>query len=411
MGLHRIAERFGELGQQTEVVDGGLDLEVDGKNILIEFSDDWLKAINAFYKARQYQFDLNQRALFSNRKAEYLIVRLDPGFYYRAEHEFQDANGNQVFISPASKEFFLSYFHSQRYEDSFYRIKNRLNRRHRMRSRGKNRQISLKPTDLFFNFHTATYQAKRKPRNRSIGDVAFERVRSCLFALAYRKDESWELSKEIKSKQPLYSTIVDDEDDSLVIPSANYNKATATFYKIAKSSQFPSQIFLSYYHILEFHFLRVADETVYNAVCSQLNNPSFNSSYANVNRLLATIKRNDTTVDEKQMLLSVLRKYTSEEEVIQFIKNFEESCGEKSLSSTKQQIFGETFSVKLEEGHALPNVSAILKHIRNALVHSSDHYSREDCFVPMSESEDLVVKYIPLIQYLSEQVIFSTAES
>lgn len=53
----------------------------------------------------------------------------------------------------------------------------------------------------------------------------------------------------------------------------------------------------------------------------------------------------------------------------------------------------------------------MIKQIRNALVHSSDKYNREDCFMPFSESESVVISYVPIIKYLAEKVIFSTAES
>jgi hypothetical protein len=226
-----------------------------------------------------------------------------------------------------------------------------------------------------------------------------------------KKDESWELSHEIKAKGLIYPVMDEEGNGELEIPSANYDNSTVTFYKVAKSSQFPSQVFLSYYHILEYHFLRVADESLYRAVCSQLNDPSFKSSYENVNRLLATIKRNDSTVDEKQMLQGVLKKYVAEEDFIDFVQVLERNAGEKLFTITKQTIFGETFAIKLENGHALSNTASVLKHIRNALVHSSDRYAREDCFLPLSESENIVRKYIPLVKYLAEQVIFATAKT
>ena len=108
-----------------------------------------------------------------------------------------------------------------------------------------------------------------------------------------------------------------------------------TFYKVAKSSQFPSQAFIAYYNILEFHFLRVADESLHNAVCAQLNNPNFRSTYDNVTRLLAAIKRSDNTSNEKEMLLSVLRKYVSEEEFIEFVLNTEKAIGEAVFTKFK----------------------------------------------------------------------------
>lgn len=415
MGLKRIADRFSALGCTARVAEGGVNLDFEEKEIFVEFEGKWLSAVNTFYKARQYHFDEQRRALFSNRAAEYLIVRLDPGFFHRVEHEFKDGYGNRVSISPASREFLLSYFESERYGASFQRIKDRISRRFELRRpvhrRTGARRLRLRPDDILYNFHTATFAVQRKPRNKSIDEVGLERVKACLFALAYKKNESWELSHDIKARGLIYSSANEEEGDDLEIPNAEYDNSTVTFYKVAKSSQFPSQVFLSYYHILEYHFLRVADESLYSAVCSQLNDPAFKASYENVNRLLATIKRNDSTVDEKQMLQGVLRKYVHEEDFITFVKAFEHEAGEKLYTATKQTIFGESFTIKLEKGHALSNTAAVLKHIRNALVHSSDRYAREDCFLPLSESEDVVVKYIPLVKYFAEQVIFATART
>lgn len=141
-----------------------------------------------------------------------------------------------------------------------------------------------------------------------------------------------------------------------------------------------------------------------------MNDPTFIPNYDNVSRLIATIKRNDNTDDEKKMLRDVLKKYVPEEDYIEFVKDLEERKGEKLVTGSKQRIFGEQFTIKLEKGHALANTASLLKHIRNALVHSSDRYSREDCYLPFSESEEIFVKYIPLVQFMAEKVIYATAK-
>ena len=141
-----------------------------------------------------------------------------------------------------------------------------------------------------------------------------------------------------------------------------------------------------------------------------MNDPTFISNYDNVSRLIATIKRNDNTDDEKKMLRDVLKKYVPEEDYIEFVKDLEERKGEKLVTGSKQRIFGEQFTIKLKKGHALANTASLLKHIRNALVHSSDRYSREDCYLPFSESEEIFVKYIPLVQFMAEKVIYATAK-
>lgn len=408
MGLKKISERFKALGLDSEVQGARIKLIIDGFEVGVTFDAEWKKAAESFYKARQYRFDLDCRALYSNKSAEYLVVRLGPDFFYRVTHEFFDGNQNKVVLSPASKEFVLSYFESDKYEMSFKTVRDRILRR--IKARKSHAHLRFGFQDFNFSFHTITYESKRKPHNKKVEDVALDKVKACLFSLAYTKNESWELSYEVKGKPLFYTSSFEDQPSTLEIPSVNYDSSTVAYYKVAKSSQFPSQVFLSYYHILEFHFLRVADEALYSSVCAQLNNPSFNSSYDNVNRLLSTIKRNDATVDEKQMLLGVLRKYVAEEDFIDYVREIEERLGDNIFTAPKQRVLGETFSIELEKGHALSNVSAVIKHIRNSLVHSSDRYSRDDCFLPMSESENVVVKYVPLIQYLAEAVIFSTAK-
>lgn len=414
MSQSRIVKRLVDLGCEAKIDGDRIEVDVEEAKIYIPIEDEWDTAIKSFYKARQYKYNPDKGILTSNRAAEFLVVRLDPGFYYRVKHTFSDAKENTVVLSKASKEYQLSSFESEHYGRSFNRVKSRiLSRFNRPTVSGRRRsnRIRFRLEDLFFMYHTVTYSAKRKPKGQNIEEVAIGPVKACLFSLAYKKDESWELSHEIKAKGLIYPKIDKGEDGDLVIPRAYYEDATVTFYKVAKSSQYPSQVFLAYYHILEYHYLRVADEALFNAVCAQLNDPEFRSTYENVTKLMAAIKRNDNTSSEKDMLLGVLRKYVAEEEFVDFVKNYEESCGDKVFTKSKQVIFGERLPFSLEKGHALNNAAGIIKHIRNALVHSSDKYSREDCFLPLSESEDLIVKYLPLVRYLAERVIFATANT
>ncbi|MGN8105082.1 hypothetical protein [Pseudomonas sp. 22072] len=409
MSLENIANRLISLGCSAEIDEKCIVLTLDDTETTIKFDEEWENSITCFYKARQFNFDVERRMLTSNRSVELLVARLDPGFYYQVEHKFNDIKGNTVELSLATQNYFLAHFESKRYEDAFDIIKQRLTSRASRRT-GTRKQLSIRFDELLYRLHTIKYSAKRKPTNQSIYEASIQPIKACLFSLVYKKDESWELSHEIKSKRLKYPQAVEKTDDPLEIPRASYDDAAVTFYKVAKSSQFPSQAFIAYYHILEFHFLRVADESLFNAVCTQLNNPNFRSTYENVTRLLAAIKRNDNTSSEKEMLLAVLRKYVAEEEFVEFVARTEKSAGEPIFTKFKAPIFGEKFSFNLEKGHALNSASAIIKHIRNALVHSSDRYSREDCFLPLSESEDLVVRYIPIVKFFAERVIFATAQ-
>lgn len=413
MSLANVIKRLNELGCVASADGEQILLDVGTAQVSVHIDGEWRTAIQSYYKARQYKFDPDRRVLTANRSAEFHVIRLDPGFFYRVTQTFTDPKGNKVALAPASKEYKIAYFESARYEKTFERIKERIERRASspvLRRRGHASRPQLRIEDLFFNFHTVTYSSPRKPRRMAIDEVALEPIKACLFALSYRKNESWELSHEIKARGMIYPRADDDREEDLEIPRAAYDDAAVTFYKVAKSSHFPSQVFLAYYHILEFHFLRVADESLFNAVCAQLNNPDFRSTYENVTRLLAAIKRNDNTSSETQMLLGVLRKFVAEEEFIEFVEDFEGRANEKLFTKANIPLFGERYYINLNKGHALSSAATIIKHIRNALVHSSDKYAREDCFIPLSEAEDHVVKYIPIVQFMAERVIFATAK-
>lgn len=418
MSLSKIAERLTGLGCEAQVEEDQIILSLDGDEVVVPVDKEWKPKINGFYRARQFKFDPENRTLLANRSAEFLLVRIDPGYFYKARSDFEDEKGSVVEIAPATKEFFLSHFESALYETTFERIKERIKRRADGRGlsaiptnrRRRARRLRFPLEQLFYNYHTARYLPSRVAKGDDLAAIGTERVRSCLFSLARSRHEIWELAKDVKAGRIIYSGKSDDQS-TLPIPSANYDQSVVSFYKVAKSSQFPSQVFLSYYHILEYHFLRVADETLFGAVRAKLNDPAFRVTYENVTKLVSTIKRNDNTSDEKGMLRNVLLKYIAEEDLIQFVRDMEQSHGEKTYSDTKILIFGEKCTIRLEPGHALSNSAFVLKHIRNALVHSSDRYTREDCYLPFTESENVVGRYIPLVRFLAEKVIFATAES
>ena len=412
MSLTNVAKRLADLGCDTKVNGEEIEITLNGVESRLSFDKDWIESIESFYKSRQFKFDVEKRALESYKSIEYLVVRLDPEYLYRVNHRFYDSAGNTVVLGASSKEFVLSHFESESYEKIFHKIKDRMERRaNRLSDIPSNRlrKVSLRHDDIFMNFHTIAYLYKTKPRGGSVGVDAIASIKACLFALAYRKDESWELAYAIKSKGPAYPRRSNDIHAELEIPRASYDDSVVTFYKVAKSSQFPSQAFLAYYHILEFYFLRVEDESMYNAVCSQLNEPGFKSTYQNVTRLVSVINKNRSLTNDKDRLMGVLRKYVVEVDFIEFIRDLEKESNEKFFSKPSKSIFGERFQIKLDEGHALSGAAHVINHIRNAIVHSSDKYSREDCFLPLSESEQLVIRYIPVVKFVAEKVIFATA--
>ena len=63
----------------------------------------------------------------------------------------------------------------------------------------------------------------------------------------------------------------------------------------------------------------------------------------------------------------------------------------------------------LEENNVIEVIGKTIKAIRNGIVHSSDKYNRADRFIPFSESEDIVKKYLPIVKFLAEKIIATTS--
>lgn len=407
MSLRKFSDRLIELGCKVEIEDDTLLIDIDNCSISVKVDEEWLSSINIYFRAKQYSYDAELKALTANKFIEYQIVNLEPGFTPRPEYEFTDKQDNKVTVREASNEFTLSFFTSDSYKDPFEIIQRRIKRRCERKLKNPTPRRNMRFRDIMLIANTATYIPKKKLPLEKLKTSGKEIIKSCLFNLAYSKEDCWELRECFNFDIMNFSH--SNDDDNLSIPSVKYETDLVTYYKVANSTQFSSQAFLSFYHILEYNFLKVADEILFNKVKTQLNVPNFKADYSNVSKLLSTVKKNDNTNDETEMLKAVLNKYVAEDDLIVFLLKIEKKENEKIYSKPKCEIFGEKLNIRLEEGHAISNTAKVIKHVRNSLVHSSDRYSREKCFVPFSESESTVIQFLPLIKYLAEKVIFSTA--
>lgn len=407
MSINKFASDFERFGFTTVVKEDIIEFDYKGIQFFTEVDEDWLKAINKVYKAKQYEIDFESKFQVSNLDVEFQVFKLTPSYVFKPYFEFSDIIGDKVFLSNMSKEYQLNLFRSD--EFNIKRIIERIKRRHDGRTE---RIIKRRPRfhfrfdDFFLNFKTITYKPKKKIDREKLIKTGREKSKSCLFKLAVSESECWELRETLKGKG-LHIPLSIEEETDLTIPKTQYEDDLVGFYKIAKSSLFPSQAFLSFYHVIEYNFLKVSDEELFNKARSIINATSFNGEYKNVNKLLSILQKHEKNLDETSMFRGVIKKYIDEEELINFISEIEISVGEKMYSKPKEEVFGERLSIRLEEGHTIGNTAKVIKHIRNSLVHSSDKYTREECVVPFSESETIVTKYIPIVKFLAEKVIFA----
>lgn len=400
MTLHaHIQARFSALGVPCTVVGDEVHITRAPRPVRIRFEDEWRDGFEQYRRARSLSFEVDTRTLSHNNSVELLVTRLSASPLLSTEqYSFSDRAGNTVAVGSASPAYSFAFFDSKEY-DSFFnlRVKKRL---------VETEIFSRRIPQLIWIPTTAVYTHKGRKTPANLKEIAVRAVRNTLFKVAVEQHDCLALWKPRKRR--LRSVYLDQPSEDHTIPRAEYDENVVSYYKVAKASPFPSQSYLAYYHVLEYYFLRVSELLLHDRLTSMLNDTSFRTSKEGLDRLISAIRGQDARSDETEMLRNVLDRFVSEVELIEFINAFETACGEK-IYTKRRSVFGEHMQVSLERGHATANSAKLLKHIRNAIVHSSDRYKREDCHIPLSDSEDLIEEFIPLVRFLAERVIFGTA--
>jgi hypothetical protein len=400
MALARhVQARLVSLGVDCSVVGDEVHVTRPSRPVKIKFDDEWPAAFQHYQRARSISFDPESRTLIHNNSVEVLVTRLAPTPVLAAEHHMlSDGHGNTVAVGNATHTYALAIFDSPAYERFFtLRVKRRL----------LDSTISLRRlSHLIWTPTTALYTHRGRKTPADLKERALAAIRGSLFKVAVDLHDCLAVWKPRKRR--IKSLYLDESNGDLAIPRATYDDNVVSFYKVAKASPFPSQSFLAYYHVLEYYFLKVSELLLHDRLTSVLNDPGFHTSTEALDKVIATVRGQDARVDETEMLRNVLDRFVQETDLIEFIQKVEDACGEK-LYTKKRPVFGEPLQVTPLKDHALANAAKVLKHIRNAIVHSSDRYKREDCHIPLSDSEDLIEEFIPLVRFFAERVIFGTA--
>jgi len=235
---------------------------------------------------------------------------------------------------------------------------------------------------------------------------------ACLFELSYTSDIYLYLTEGISYppyKRPFSLKKRVSFEEKRDVPKVTYNSDLIRFYQRGVGTIIPSLKFLAFYQVLEYFYEKVSNENLYHKISSIINDPLFKStSSTSFDKLIQEIEGHKKITNERKKLTLVLTKYINENELIQFLKSYEEFLGKKYLNKQKD-IFGVKISLNLTPGYVFGNVGKLIKTIRNALVHSSDCYERQERHIPFSESTEIVKREIPLVKFLAEKVIIRSA--
>ena len=397
--LQHVHARLASLGLECSIVGAELHVDRSPRPVKIKFDAEWEADFQQYKRARSIEFDINSRVLCHNNAFEVLVTRLTQAQGLAPEkYTLSDRLGNTVAVGTATPAYTLAYFDSTEYENFFkLRVRKRL-----LEANIFNRSVH----QLLWIPNTAVYVHKGRKTATDLKELALAAIRNTLFKIAVEQHDCIAVWKRRKVR--LKTFYLEEPSEDPTIPKAKYDENVVSFYKVAKASPFPSQSFLAFYHVLEYYFLRISELLLHDRLTSMLNETNFHTSKGTLDKIISTVRGQDARSDETEMLRNVLDRFVQESDLIDFIQRFEDKCGEK-IYSKKRQVFGEQVQITPIKDHALANSAKVLKHIRNAIVHSSDRYKREDCHIPLSESEDTIAEFVPLARFLAERVIFGTA--
>lgn len=240
-------------------------------------------------------------------------------------------------------------------------------------------------------------------------------IDSCIFSFSSLKQTTIDIVETFFKRRRLREQKDEifkiQKSNNFNFPKIKINPHLLKFYQLASSTEFESHKFLSYYHVLEYFFLSVSDQNLYEKLSRRINDPKFRTTSQGLDKLIQDINSHKSENDETEMLKNVLIKYVNEDELIDFIKEYETLIND-NIYTKKRTVFGtEINGTNLQSGHVFGPISKHIKTIRNALVHSSDRHERNDRFIPYSKaSMDTVKIQIPVLKFLAEKIIISTAE-
>jgi hypothetical protein len=315
---------------------------------------------------------------------------------------FGEKNDDSIYveIGPSSSDFINNF----RFDEAYEQMNQfRFRRVNRGRDSREMQDILYRPITIkIFNINESSIENAIKKTNPIID--------SCLFTLSYLKNTVLRLEENFPRRYPRSRPFrYKDEDfgNNLPLSKVNFNADIIKFYQRALSTDDPVNQYLAYYQVIEYFFIMVSDEQLYDKLARRINDQKFKTIPRYLDRIIQDMVEHQSITDETEMFKNVLNRFVEEKDIMDFIKEYEVYLGE-NLYTKKKNIFGLDSEIKLTPNHINGNLSKRIKHIRNCLVHSSDRYERKERYIPSIESEKIISNEIPLLKFIAERVIIAT---
>ena len=238
-------------------------------------------------------------------------------------------------------------------------------------------------------------------------------TRSYLFNISYNYDITLELLSEEDNRG------LDRNHRRLsgqLFPFKEYNVELLNYYKQAQTSEMPVLQYLAYYHIIEFFYLSISEQNMFEQIKQQVASPMFSANneeslkllYQTFKKISKTQKEEDVW-DERNALLLCLKKFVSD---LSLLKSAINSIQTNALNYYKENEVSFADEAKainwnLQDNDIYTLIRNRIYSVRNAIVHSKD--GEKSRYKPFKHDKELN-KEIPLIRAVAEFVIIYSAK-
>ena len=357
--------------------------------------------------------------LTGNRSYEVLLREESPFPRFRIQLrdeaftlEDQD-NSVQYFLSTPSNEYLLFLLYKVSSISSPRALA-------RMMTRDMLRKAPEGTTDVFdllrrtfFRFITLRIESGR---NRAVGE--FEKFSSAyLFQLSYNLNVALvpqrhldEILRTGKIAQIRRSNI-----DEIEPPRRHYIPDLIYHYQLAVAADNPFLEFLSYYHVIEHFFEEVFNEDLVERIKNKITHPDFSykrkkdisSLIEDISRSLS-IRNEKVIFNEQEGLRLTLQRYVNIVDLREQTASYDSDLVNYYRSA--KVSFAAADEVDLYESDAsvtFKRLAARIYKTRNSIVHSKE--SDKARYTPFRDDR-ILVKEVPLLRFISEQIIINTSE-
>ncbi|MDR5866217.1 hypothetical protein [Halomonas koreensis] len=246
----------------------------------------------------------------------------------------------------------------------------------------------------------------------------FERFSSAfLFNLTYNTDSALvpqrDFEELLRSNRITRSRRFNLEE--LDPPRRYYLPDLIHHYQLAVGTENPMLEYISYYHIAEHFFESVFNDELIDKVKSTITHPDF--SYKRKKDISSLIKdigksikmRDESmTFNEQEGLRLSLIKFVDIDELVDKIRSYDEHLLEHYKTNTVSFAGGVTVNLESDDRDlCFKHLAGRIYKTRNAIVHSKE--SEKTKYTPFRDDQKLV-KEVPLIRFVAEQIIFSTSQ-